>query len=90
MNFDIDYIGGLGGALFGIAAFPSVYKAVRTGSAVEVPALTIWLFWTACLTYFGWLFLKFGIQWPFFFGGVETVSWSVIAWYHYFPRGHRR
>jgi len=86
MNFDIDLLGGLGGALFGIAAFPSVYKALRTGNAVEVPAQTIALFWFACVTYFGWLFAKFGVHWPFFFGGLETCSWTVIGWYHYFPR----
>lgn len=84
---DIDLLGGLGGALFGIAAFPSVWKAVTTGSAVEVPAKTIWLFFMACLTYFAWLIIKFGVQWPFFFGICETVSWATIGYFHYFPRG---
>lgn len=83
---NIDLLGGVGGVLFGVAAFPMVAKAVRTGSAADVPAKTIWLFSFACLSYFGWLFFKFGVQWPFFFGLMETVSWFTIMVYHYFPR----
>jgi len=82
----LDALGLIGGSLFGAACLPMAYQAIRNGNAKGIPTGSIWLFTSACITFFGYLFLSFGFQLPFVIGIIETSCWLTVMKYRYFPR----
>jgi len=82
----LDLLGLVGSLLFGIAVVPMAWKSIQNGNSDGIPDSAMWLFWTACVTYYTWLFLAFGFHLPFVIGIVETGCWSTVIYYRYFPR----
>lgn len=82
----LEVLGFVGGSLFGCACVPMAWKAWRTGTHGTTPTSAMWLFLSACITYFGYLFLRFGFHFAFVIGIVETLCWLIVIRYRYWPR----
>jgi hypothetical protein len=82
----LELLGFIGGVLFGCACVPMAYRAWRDGNSGTTPDFAMWLFLSACVTYFGYLFLAFGFHFAFCIGVVETACWLIVIRYRYFPR----
>lgn len=81
----LELLGLIGGCLFGAACLPMAIQAIKRGNAQGIPTGSIWLFLTACLTYFSYLWASFGSHLPFVIGIVETFCWLIVLKYRYFP-----
>jgi len=82
----IELMGDVGGILFGMACVPMAWAAWKKGNTKGIPTSAMWLFFNACVLYYGWLFLQFGFHLPFVIGIVEIVCWVIVLKYRYFPR----
>lgn len=76
-------IGNLG---FGFSAITLAWATYKTGRAAT-PKHTSWLFWSACVAFTISLIGQYGFNWLFSVLIVETICWSIVLWYTYWPRG---
>jgi len=83
----VNLVGALGGLLFVFACLPMAYATVKKGAAAVTDRTTIWTFVCATILFGAYLIAKTGF-WnvPSMSIGVETICWSIVAWYSYFPR----
>jgi len=86
INFLKEAVGMTGSILFGFASIPMAIRSIREGNSGTIPTSSIWLFFSACIFFFSYLFVNFGFHVPFVIGIVETLSWLIVMKYRYFPR----
>lgn len=82
----VNTFGVIGNLLFGIGCTPSAYKALRDGKS-SFPLESAWIIGGACALFYTYLTATYGASWmttPI--GIVETTSYAIVLWYHYFPR----
>jgi hypothetical protein len=78
----------IGNILFGVAAWPTAWRTLRTGKSVGTPISLAWTIEIACFTFYAYVLGTYGadpmVLSTFF---TETTAWTIILWYHYRPRG---
>ena len=88
MNFDPwNIFAIIGGGLFALAAAPAAWKTWKRGASIGTPVTIAWQISGGCISLYIYLLHKYGFD-PLLAltYGVETFTWGVILWYHYFPR----
>ena len=82
----IELLGILGGAAFAFAAVPAAWTTFRKGQPLGTPMSIAWAVFTGCILLYSYLTLKYGFDIILLLVyGIETLSWSVLIWYNYFP-----
>lgn len=86
MSLFFDALGFIGNVLFGVGCVPSAYKALRDGVST-FPVESAWIIGGACACFYTYLLGTYGASWmttPI--GVIETGSYAIVLWHHYFPR----
>jgi hypothetical protein len=82
----IEILGIAGGAAFAFAAVPAAVVTFRKGGSTGTPVSIAWAIFAGCILLYSYLTAKHGFDLILAaVYGVETASWSVILWFHYFP-----
>ena len=82
----IEFLGIAGGAAFAFAAVPAAATTFRQGRTMGTPVSIAWAIFAGCILLYSYLTAKHGFDIILaLVYGVETASWSVIIWFHYFP-----
>lgn len=87
MSLFLDICGVIGNVGFGVGCLPTAWRTARAGRSIGTPVSLAWTLSIACLTFYIYLLGTYGWS-PFIgiIGAVETVSWTTVLWFHYFPR----
>lgn len=77
----------LGGLAFAFAAVPAAFATWRASRSLGTPVTIAWAIFAGCICLYVYLTGTHGFD-PILTAayGVETASWSVILWFHYFPK----
>lgn len=79
--------GVIGNILFGVAAWPAAWRTLRAGHSIGTPVSLAWTIELACFTFYAYVLGTYGAD-PLVVTTflTETTAWSILLWYHYFPR----
>lgn len=87
MHFLLKLLGIAGNLLFAYACLPTAWVTWRAGRSIGTPIGLSINIWAACVTFYAYTVGTYGFD-PMIWvcGGVEIAAYSVVIFYHYFPR----
>lgn len=83
----LSLLGLIGGFCFSYCGVPSAYKTFRARKSIGSPIFVAWMIVLGSIFMYSYLIGMYGFDLLLAFNyGIQTVSWSIIVYYHYFPK----